>query len=456
MTAAPASTAVRAELFGPSRRATTIGLVLLISLVAFEAMGVGTAMPALVADIGAVSLYAWPFVAFMAASVFGTVLGGRWCDRAGPRAALVVAPLLFGVGLVVAGTATGMLQLLVGRALQGLGAGAQTVAVYVLIAVVYPERARPAVFGLMSSAWVLPSLLGPPVSGVVTETLSWHWVFLGLVPFVLLAVALVVPAVRRMDPPDPDREVAPARRGIVLAALGASAGVAALSWASQESTAIAAVVGAVALVVLVPALMRLFPRGVFRVARGIPTVVAARGLLAGVFFTVNSYLPLMLHGTHGWSLAMAGVPLIVGSLGWSAASAWQGRHPDLPRGTLLRAGFTALAAGAAGMLLVAPTWGLPWLALPFWIVAGLGMGLGFSSVSFLLLKQSAGNEVGFNSSAAQIADQLTTALMIGAGGALLALFGSPAVALPVLITVVTAMGVLGAVLAPRAAGQVRS
>jgi hypothetical protein len=84
------------------------------------------------------------------------------------------------------------------------------------------------------------------------------------------------------------------------------------------------------------------------------------------------------------------------------------------------------------------------------------MGLGFSSVSFLLLKQSAGNEVGFNSSAAQIADQLTTALMIGAGGALLALFGSPAVALPVLITVVTAMGVLGAVLAPRAAGQVRS
>ncbi len=246
MTAAPpAPTAVRAELFGPGRLGTTIGLLLLISLVGFESMGVGTAMPALVADLGAVSLYAWPFVAFMAAAVFGTVLGGRWCDRAGPRAALVVAPLLFGVGLVVAGTAVSMPQLLVGRVLQGLGSGTQAVAVYVLVAAVYAERARPAVFGLISSAWVLPSLLGPPVAGVLTETLSWHWVFLGLVPFVLVAVALVVPAVRRMAPPDPRREIAPAGRGLVAAALGASAGVAALSWASQRKDAVAVVVAAV-------------------------------------------------------------------------------------------------------------------------------------------------------------------------------------------------------------------
>src|SRR3954447_21011101 len=109
---------VRSDLFGPSRRTTTFGLLLLVSMVAFESMGVGTAMPALVADIGAVSLYAWPFVAFMAAAVFATVLGGRWCDRAGPRVPLVGAPLLFGLGLVVAGTATGMTQLLIGRVLQ--------------------------------------------------------------------------------------------------------------------------------------------------------------------------------------------------------------------------------------------------------------------------------------------------------------------------------------------------
>ncbi len=442
---------VRPELFGPSRRTTTVGILLLISMVAFEAMGVGTAMPALVADLGALPLYAWPFVVFMAAGVFGTVLGGRWCDLAGPRIPLVAAPLLFGAGLLMAGTAAGMPQLLVGRVLQGLGAGSLTVAVYVLIAAIYPERARPAVFGLMSSAWVLPSLIGPPVAGVVTERLSWQWVFLGLVPLVVLAVGLVVPSARRLGRPDLGRSVTPRRRGLMLAALGAAVGVSALSWASQRPSGTAAAVAGGALVLLVPSLRRLLPAGVFRARRGVPTVVAARGLLAGVFFTTNSYLPLILTSTHRWSLAAAGIPLVVGSLGWSAASGWQGRYPDLSRPRLLRIGFSLLTAGAGGLLLVAPSWGTPWLALPLWGVAGVGMGLGFSSVSFLLLQQSGTGEVGFHSSAAQMSDQLTTATLIGAGGALLALLGSPAVALLVLLAVLAGFGVLGAAIAGRAA-----
>ncbi len=119
---------IREELFGPSQRAVTVGIVLLISLVAFENMGVGTAMPALVADLGTVSSYAWPFVAFIATNVVGTVLGGRWCDQHGPKVLLLVAPAVFGLGLLVAGTAGTMTQLLLGRVLQGLGAGAQGVA----------------------------------------------------------------------------------------------------------------------------------------------------------------------------------------------------------------------------------------------------------------------------------------------------------------------------------------
>jgi MFS family permease len=446
-----AVTTVRSELFGPSRRATTIGVLLLISMVAFEAMGVGTAMPALVADLGALSLYAWPFVAFMAANVFGTVLGGRWCDLAGPRIPLVAGPVLFGAGLLVAGTAASMPQLLVARVLQGLGAGALTVAVYVLIAVVYPERTRPAIFGLMSSAWVLPSLIGPPVAGVVTERLSWHWVFLGLVPVVVLAIGLVVPAVRQLGQPDPGRGITARRRGLVVAALGAAVGVSTLTWVSQRPSASAAAIAGVALVALLASMRRLLPDGVFRARRGVATVVAARGLLAGVFFTANSYLPLILTSTHHWTLAAAGVPLASGSLGWSAGSAWQGRHPGLPRHRLLRVGFILLTAGAAGLLLVAPTWGTPWLALPVWGVAGIGMGLGFSSVSFLLLQQSGAGEVGFHSSAAQMSDQLTTATLIGIGGALLALLGSPAHALPVLLALLAALGVLGATVAGRAA-----
>jgi MFS family permease len=444
-------TSTRGELFGPGRRSITVGVLLLISMVAFEAMGVGTAMPALVASLGALSLYAWPFVAFMAAGVFGTVLGGRWCDLAGPRLPLIVAPVLFSAGLLTAASAAGMPQLLVGRTLQGLGAGSVTVAIYVLVAQVYPERVRPAMFGLMSSAWVLPSLIGPPISGLVTERLSWRWVFFGLVPVAVLALVLVVPAVRRLGAPDPNRAAAPKRRGLLLAAFAAAGGVSALTWAGQKPDVTAAIVLVVALLVLVPATRRLLPTGVFRARRGISTVVVCRGLCAALFFTTGSYLPLILTSTHHWSLAAAGTPLVVGALGWSSASWWQGRHPDLPRPRLLRIGFCLLTGGALGLLLVAPSWGVGWLALPVWAFAGVGMGLSFPSIAFLLLRQSAPGEVGFHTSAAQMADQLSTATMIGAGGALLALLGTPATAMPVLLAVLAALGVLGVVLAPRTA-----
>jgi MFS family permease len=438
----------RPDLFGPGRRATTVGLLLLTLVIAFEAMGVGTAMPAVIADLGAVSAYAWPIATFLAASVLGTVLGGRFSDAHGPRLPLLVTPVLFGVGLVVAGTATTLGQLLVGRVLQGTGAGAQMIAAMVTIAAVYPEHSRPAVFGLMSGAWVLPTLVGPPLAGFVTDRLSWHWVFLGLVPVVAVAFALVVPAARRLgapdDPPTP-------RRGLVPAAAGAAAGVTAVSWAAQRPDALGAAVAAGALVVLVPSLRRLLPAGTFRARRGVPAVVAARGLIAGVFFTVNSYVPLMLTATHGWSLTAAGTPLVTASLAWTATSAWQGRHPDLPRATLLRAGFGLLAAGAAGMALVAPAWGLPWLAFPAWTFAGAGMGVGFSAVSFLLLRHSTDGEVGANSAAAQLADQLTTAALVGLGGALLGLLATPATALTVLLVPLAVLAAVGALVAGRAA-----
>jgi hypothetical protein len=90
--------------------------------------------------------------------------------------------------------------------------------------------------------------------------------------------------------------------------------------------------------------------------------------------------------------------------------------------------------------------------MPLWGLAGIGMGLGFSSVSFLLLQQSSTADVGFHSSAAQMSDQLTTAILIGAGGALLAMLGTPMIALPVLLAVLAGLGVLGATLAGRAAG----
>lgn len=453
---------VREELLGPGRRPVTVGIVLLISLIAFENMGVSTAMPALVADLGSVDLYAWPFVSFVAASVLGTVLGGRWCDTHGARWPLVVAPAVFGAGLLIAGTAETFAQLLLGRVLQGAGAGVQGVAVYVLIAAVYSAAARPAVFGLISSAWVLPSLVGPPVAGLVTDTVSWHWVFLGLVPLVVLAMALVAPAVRTLERlADGDvGDVGARRPQVLLPATAAALAVAALSWAGQEADGGGAalwavgVVAAVSLGVLVPALRRLLPPGTLGARRGVAAVVLCRALIAGAFFATTAYLPLLLTDVHGWSLTVAGTPLVAGSLGWSASSAWQGRHPDLPRPVLLRVGFAGVAAGAALLLLVTPTWGAAWVAVPAWTVAGLGMGLGFSAISQLLLEASPAGLVGANSAAAQLGDGLAQAVFVGVGGALVATAATVALGLSGLVVVVVALAALGAWVAPRTAAPV--
>lgn len=439
----------RRAVFSDGRGPTTIGILLVITAVAFEGMGVGTAMPAVMADIGSLETYAWPFVAFLASNVLATVFGGRLADRYGPTGALVAGVATFAVGLVVAGTAGTLEQLLLGRVLQGLGAGALTVAIFVLVALVYPVGLRPAVFGWTATAWVLPSLLGPPAAAWITQTWSWHWVFLGIAPIAVIALVMMSRALRGASGRRPAS--LPAVRGgrwLLIAAPGAAIGVAVLSWAGERpGVAVLPVVGA-ALVVLVPSVMALVPRGTLWAARGVPTAVLARGLLAGGFFAMNAFVPLMLTRLHDWSLQGAGAVLIAGSLGWSAASTWQGGRPSLPRHRLLTVGFVMV--GSAVLLTVPVTlgWFPPLLMVLVQAIGGLGMGLGMPALSLLVMGHSREGEIGFNTAAAQILDGLTTALLIAVGGALTAMVGLRDGFTLLLATLVVAT-ITGAVLAPR-------
>jgi MFS family permease len=438
-------------LWARDRRATTAGLVLLITMVAFEAMSVGTAMPTMVAELHGQALYSWPFTAFLAASVVGTVLSGRVNDTRGPRLPLLGGPAVFGAGLLVAGVAPAMVVLLVGRVLQGLGAGVIVVTAYVLIALVYPERDRPAAFGAVSAAWVLPALVGPAIAGLVTEHASWRWVFLGLAPFVLLGAGLLVPLVRSL--PGTARDAAEhGTRRVIAAAVAAGVGLSALTWAAQHPILAAVPLAVAGLVLLVPALRRLLPPGTMVARRGLPTVVLARGLLTGAFFGVEAYLPLTLTAVHGASPALAGLPLTTGALGWSAASALQGRYPDIPRDKLLRAGFLLLATGLAVASAVAFAATPYWLVLPVWIVAGTGMGLAMPSLSVRLLELSPPADRGFNSAALQICDMLMSAACIGFGGVLLVAIASADAPAPAVVPLNVLMAVLaltGAALATR-------
>ncbi|HEX6342018.1 MFS transporter [Umezawaea sp.] len=439
--------AEQSRLWSPDRRGPTAGIILLVTLLAFEAMGVSTAMPRMVSDLRGDELYAWPFVAFLAASVVATVLSGRFCDLRGPKPVLLAGPLVFLAGLLVAGFAQEMGSLLAGRVLQGFGAGMQIVAIYVVIGLVYPERDRPAVFGALAAAWVVPSLVGPALAGFFTEHLTWRLVFLALAPLVLIGFLLLVPVLRTL--PVHVDGVVPARRGLLLAAVGGGVGVSALSWAAQHPRGLNLVLGVVGLVVLVPSLRILLPRGTLTARRGLPVVVLARGMLAGSFFATEAFIPLTLTSVHGYSPLQAGIPLTLSALGWSSASMWQSRRSDIPRGTLVRWGFVLNATGIAGVTLIAPEWGPAWATAPLWAIAGAGMGLAMSSVSVLVLAASTDADRGFNSSAVQISDMLGSAFLVGLGGVVVTTFASTAAPTAAIIPfdlAMAALAVLGAFL----------
>ncbi|HEY3501849.1 MAG TPA: MFS transporter [Actinocatenispora sp.] len=454
MTATETPVRRTSALWAADRRGPTIGIVLLVTLAAFEDMGVNTAMPRIVAELRGGAWYAWPFIAFLAASVVACVLSGRVCDRRGPVPSMIAGPAVFTVGLLVSGTATSMPVLLLGRTLQGLGAGTQVVAVTVLIGAVYPERDRPAAYGALSTAWVLPALVGPAVAGIVTQQATWRLVFLGLVPLVLLGLAILVPVLRRLPRHDPDPTAAPVRRGLPVAALGAATGLSALTFAAQHPSWPTLVVGLAAVAVLVPSARVLLPVGTFRARPGLPMSVLSRGLLSGAYFAVLAYVPLTLTAVHHYRPATAGLPLTVGALGWCLAAGWQGRRGDLPRITLLRTGFVLLAIGLAGIALIAPPGGPAWAALIVLPIAGAGMGLGVSAASVLTLDASSVADRGFNSSAMQISDLLGQVLMVGVGGVLVNLLAStahPSAAVLPLDLVMAVLALFGAVLTGRRA-----
>lgn len=436
-------------LWSPQRRRFTTGLVLIVTLAAFEAMGLGTALPTIVRELHAEHWYSWPITVFMAASAMATVLAGRATDRLGPALPVLLGMVTFALGLVIAGTAPSMPVLLVARVLQGMGGGAEVVGSYVLIALVYPEQHRPAVFGAMSSAWVVPALIGPTVAGLITEHLSWRWVFLGLAPLAGLGLVLVAPTLRGLSM---SGQPSAGRRGLALAGVGAALGIVTLTWAAQRPSLASLTLAVVAIGVLVPSLRKLLPRGTLSGRPGIPVMVLARSVLAGTFFGAQAFVPLTLSVVHHFSPTAAGIPLTLGSIGWTAGSLWQSRQRDRSRESLVAVALVLVGAGVLGFIVVATPWGPPWLVFVLWLLAGAGMGVGTASTAVRVLALSPEPDRGFNSAALQISDMLGQTALVGLGGVLvttLAPTGMPTPGVVPLDIMVGCVAAAGAVLVYR-------
>lgn len=450
--------AAPSSIFTGTLRATTTGILVLITFVGFEALAVATALPTAAAHLHGLAQYGWAFTGFLAANVLGMVTSGQVSDARGPRLPLIAGVVAFLTGLVLAGTAVTMAQLVAGRVVQGLGGGALITAVYVVIGAQYPEPLQPKLFAAMASAWVVPSLVGPLIAGAITQHLGWRWVFLGLVPLVVVGAALMVPALRSLSGrvAEPDARLADPRR--ILHAVAAALGVALLADAGQRPSPRSLALGAVGLLVMAWGLRTLLPAGTLRVRPGVSAPVAMRGIFAGAFFGMEAVVPLAMTEQHGYGPVAAGLPLACSGVGWALGSWWQGRNTTTDDATrrirLLRTGFVLVTLCALALVGTVQPGAPAWLVYPVWAVGGFGGGLTMASVNVLLLRYTNDRDRGADSAALQLSDATASALTTGVAGMLVAAAArealSYATAFSLLNLAMAALAVVGLLVAARA------
>lgn len=405
----------RLTLLSPEIRPISLGTTALISLFAVEYIAVGTAMPTVARALDGLGLYALAFGATIAASVIGMILGGWWSDNSGPRAVLMVGAVTFAAGLVGAGTSPTMELFVTSRGLQGLGSGMATVAIYVVIAQGVPDLLRPQMFSLLAAAWVVPGLIGPIFTGLMVEHVGWRWVFLSVVPLVVVSTAVLLPALGRTE-----RSDAAPYLGVptILWAVVAAVSVGVLNLGGERIEARDVMVGLPFAVALSVAAWRLLPPGTFTLGRGLPSVISARGAIGASFIASEAYLPLLLQNLHGYSPAEAGAVLAIGSVTWAGGSWLQGRLPaEVDRFRVMVLGCTVTLGGTVALLASVTLEWPGWTILVIWGVTILGVGLAYPTTSLLTMRLSPRESLGRNSSSLQVSEALASAVALAAVGA---------------------------------------
>lgn len=445
----PETDPMTTPLLAPRYRWATVGMVSLIFLAAFEALAVTTIMPTVSADLDGRAWFSAAFSATLAASVVGMVAGGLWSDRSGPRLPLLASVAVFAGGLLLAGLAPGIELFVAARFLQGLGSGAMTVALYVVVARIYAPVDHPGIFGAFAAAWVVPSMVGPSVAGLVAEAVGWRWVFLGVVALAVGATAMLLPGLRGLvDVPAPSETATGGRLALSIVVAGAVVG---LDLAGRADGPMGLVAAAFSLLAVLVTVRPLLPPSTLVLSRGLPSVIALRGAISAVFFATEIYLPYLLQEHYDLPSWLSGATLTVGALGWAGASQVQARlGARLGHLAALRIGAVLLLAGIASELVFAALQLSPWLVAAAWVLAGAGMGLMYPRISALVLAASTERDQGRNTAAMSISDAVGGATAISLAGLVFTAAGTGADLAPfVAVLVLTTILAVGAVLVSR-------
>jgi MFS family permease len=412
-------TVTRAPLtpFTRQQRLLAVGLVLGVTMVAFEVTAVLTALPSIADQLHGDSLYGVALACYTLANLVALVVTGELTDRFGPARPYLGSLMVFAAGLVVAATAPTMALVVIGRAMQGAGTGGLAPVAYVLVKRAFPVDRQPSMYVYLSAGWVLPSLIAPLVAGTITEGLGWRWVFWLLLPLIPVVALMAVPQMLPFAAGG-----APVRRRRIAAAVFAAGGLGLFVTALQFRHLVAAASGAiVGLAIGVPSLRRLFPAGVHRAAPGLPAVVACRVLATAAFLGADSFIPLAADRIHGAPPTVQGFVIIGAALAWTSGQWLVARNPQIDPRRAVRLGFAAIALGVCATVPVLWSGWPLWATFVGWMIGGLGMGILFNPTSVTAMSHAEEGAEGLVSSQINLADAVGFSTMGGIGGAMVAL-----------------------------------
>ncbi|GAA1209017.1 MFS transporter [Prauserella alba] len=440
------------SVFARRYRALSSGVIMTVGVVAFESLGVATVLPVVARELGGLGSFGWGLSALMLANIVGAVLAGRAADRNGPAAPFAVSIVVFAAGCLLAAVSPSWPVFTTARAVQGFGVGGVMAIAFMSIGATYPERLQPRMYALLSSAWSIPALAGPPIGGLVAETIGWPWVFVGIVPIAVGAALLTTPAMRGLveagAPAEPARGW---RHNVVLNSVLLTVGTAVLLLALEAGSALLVVAGAVVgLLLAVVGLRHVTPPGTLVARRGVASGIVVRAGLCGAYFGTEAFLPLGMSELRGVGTTLSGLGLAVGALTWVGGSFWQatmdgGKTRDRSRATAL--GSLVLAVGSVVVAMAILVQAVPAvLAVVGWAIGGLGMGIAVNASTSETMRLATPESLGLVSSSLQLAQTLATALLAGLGGGLISLITagggtmSTALLLTFALTVVIALG----------------
>ncbi len=369
-------------------------LMLGMFLAALDQTIVATALPTIVGDLHGGTHIAWVITAYLIASTVSTPLWGSLGDQYGRKAFFQAAVVIFLAGSILSGLSQSMLELILFRAVQGLGAGGLMVGTQAIVGDIVSPRERGRYVGLFGAVFGVASIVGPVLGGVFVDNLSWRWIFYINVPIgaiALLVIAAQVPGHLRRTPHVIDWAgavvLAVSVTGLVLLT---SLGGTTYAWGSAPIVAFG-VIGVVftAVFVLVErrAVEPILPLHLF--ANRTFSVTSAVGFIVGfAMFGAITYLPIFLQDVGGATPTMSGVqllPLMAGLLVVSITSGQlisrTGRYKAWPI-----AGTAVMTFGLFLLSLVGPH--TSYLAESLFMVI-LGMGIGGVMQVLVILVQNA-------------------------------------------------------------------